>query len=94
MLSLEGRGNHDSGGNFMKKRKSDWNMPVGKLKRVRDFLPPPEELVMPETTVKVTISLSRMSVEFFKHQARKYHTKYQKMIREILDQYAGRFQGT
>ena len=68
-------------------------MPAGKLARVKDFLPPPEELVLPEPTVKVTISLSHMSVEFFKRQARKYHTKYQKMIREVLDQYVGRFQG-
>ena len=76
----------------MKKKASDWNMPVGKLIRVKDFLPPPEELVRPEKTVKVTISLSRLSVEFFKMMARKHHTKYQKMIRKVLDGYAGRYQ--
>ena len=77
---------------MMKKKASDWNMPVGKLTRVKDFLPPPEQLIMPEETVKVTISLSRSSVEFFKHKAEKYHTKYQKMIRELLDRYVSRYQ--
>lgn len=76
----------------MKKKKSDWNMPAGKLERVKDFLPAPEELIMPEETIKVTISLSRSSVEFFKREAGKYHTKYQKMIRELLDRYASRYQ--
>jgi len=76
----------------MKRKAKDWNMPVGKLTRVKDFLPPPEELVMPEETIKVTISLNRTSVEFFKRQAEKYHTKYQKMIRELLDRYVARYQ--
>lgn len=67
-------------------------MPIGKLTRVRDFLPPPAELAMPEETVKVTISLNRSSIEFFKKQAERYHTKYQKMIRELLDQYVSRYQ--
>ncbi|HBO96944.1 MAG TPA: CopG family transcriptional regulator [Candidatus Omnitrophica bacterium] len=67
------------------KNKSD--MPVGKLTRVEDFLPPPEQLVMPEETVKVTISLTRSSLDFFKRKARKQGTKYQKMIRELVDRY-------
>ena len=62
-------------------------MPVGKLTRVEDFLPPPEQLVMPEETVKVTISLTRSSLDFFKRKARKQGTKYQKMIRELVDRY-------
>ncbi len=33
---------------------------------VRDFLPPPDQLVLTEEGVKITISLSRRSVEFFK----------------------------
>ncbi|MBD3618500.1 MAG: CopG family transcriptional regulator [Chromatiales bacterium] len=61
--------------------------PMGPLKVVQDFLPPPEALVFKEDTVKVTISLSRESVEFFKQEARKHHTQYQKMIRRLLDAY-------
>ena len=61
--------------------------PMGPLEVVQDFLPPPEELVFKEDTVKVTIALSRESVEFFKQEARKHHTQYQKMIRRLLDVY-------
>ena len=66
-------------------------MPVGKLVRIADFLPPPGELAVPEETVKVTITLDRASVEFFKQAAQKHGTKYQRMIREILDHYASRY---
>ena len=60
---------------------------IGPLKVVPDFLPAPEELVFKENTVKVTIALSKESVEFFKQEAKKHHTQYQKMIRRLLDAY-------
>ena len=66
-------------------------MPIGRLTRIKDFLPPPSELVVPAETLKVTISLKKSSVDFFKHQAEKHHTKYQKMIRELVDRYATQF---
>lgn len=69
----------------------DPNMPIGKLTRLPDFLPAPHELAVPEETVKVTIVLSRSSVHFFKRQAGKYHTQYQKMIRELLDRYVSQY---
>jgi predicted DNA binding CopG/RHH family protein len=71
--------------------KRDPNMPIGKLTRVKDFLPPPSELIFPNDTVKVTIYLSLHSVEFFKRQARRNKTKYQTMVREVLDQYASHY---
>ncbi len=61
--------------------------PLGKLLVVPDFLPPPEELLFREEGVKVTISLSKRSVEFFKDEARKHNTQYQRMIRRLLDAY-------
>ena len=66
--------------------------PMGELKVVRDFLPPPQDLVFEEDTVKVTIGLSRASVAFFKREARRHHTAYQKMIRRLLDLYASRYE--
>ena len=63
------------------------NEQLGKLAVVPDFLPSPEELVHREDTVKVTISLSKSSVAFFKREAEKHHTQYQKMIRRVLDAY-------
>ena len=64
------------------------DQPLGKLKIVRDFLPPPEDLVFREEGVKVTIALSKRSVEFFKDEARRHNTQYQRMIRRLLDVYA------
>lgn len=74
------------------KKTIDRDMPIGKLTKVNDFLPPPKELVIPEEkTIKVTIALNKSSVNFFKHQAKQYHTKYQKMIRRLLDRYVAQF---
>jgi hypothetical protein len=46
------------------------NEPLGDLKIVRDFLPLPEDLVFQEEGVKVTIALSKRSVEFLKAKRR------------------------
>jgi predicted DNA binding CopG/RHH family protein len=54
---------------------------------IRDFLPTPADLVFREEQVKVTIGLSKASVEFFKEEARRHHTQYQRMIRRLLDLY-------
>ena len=62
--------------------------PLGSLRVVPDFLPRPENLVFRDEGVKVTISLSKRSVEFFKNEARKHNTQYQRMIRRLLDVYA------
>lgn len=61
--------------------------PIGKVEVIEDFLPSPEELAFKEDTVKVTIALSKSSVDFFKREAKKHDTKYQQMIRRLLDAY-------
>jgi predicted DNA binding CopG/RHH family protein len=86
----------DTGGKeskFMKNRILYTDEPLGDLRVVKDFLPPPHELVLEEETVKVTIGLSRSSVEYFKQEARRHHTAYQKMIRRLLDVYAAHYDG-
>lgn len=65
--------------------------PMGELKVLKDFLPPPDQLVLKEDNVKVTISLKRASIDFFKQQARKHRISYQKMIREVVDWYASQY---
>jgi hypothetical protein len=62
--------------------------PLGDLKVVPDFLPRPQDIVFRGEGVKVTISLSRRSVDFFKGEARKHNTQYQRIIRRLLDAYA------
>lgn len=71
----------------MKKKIKYTNEPLGEIKIIEDFLPSPEELAFNEDQVKVTIGLSKSSVDFFKKEAKKNHTQYQKMIRRLLDIY-------
>ncbi len=63
---------------------------MGDVKIIKDFLPPPSELVLRDDNVKVTLSLSRRSIDFFKREAKKQHVPYQKMIRALVDRYAER----
>lgn len=77
----------ERGRESMKKKIKYTDEPIGKVKIVNDFLPSPEELALKDETVKVTIALSKTSVDFFKNEARKYNTQYQKMIRRLLDEY-------
>lgn len=72
----------------MKRKIKYTDEPLGSPQVIDDFLPAPAELAFREESVKVTIGLSKRSVQFFKKQARKHHTQYQKMIRRLVDQYA------
>ena len=72
----------------MKKKIKYTDEPMGRVRIVSDFLPSPEELALKDETVKITIALSKASVDFFKKEAHKYNTQYQKMIRRLLDEYA------
>jgi predicted DNA binding CopG/RHH family protein len=63
---------------------------MGAVKIIKDFLPAPSELVLKDDNVKVTLSLSRRSIEFFKREAKKQHVPYQKMIRALVVGYAER----
>ena len=76
----------------MKSKTKYTEEPMGDLKVVKDFLPPPDQLVLREDNVKVTISLKKSSITFFKEQAKKQKTSYQKMIREVVDWYASHYQ--
>jgi hypothetical protein len=63
------------------------NEPIGEPRIIRDFLPSPEDLAFRDEEVKVTITLSKKSVDFFKSVAAKGDTQYQRMIRRLLDAY-------
>ena len=70
----------------MKTKIKYTNEPI-ESKIIMDFLPPPEELAFREEGVKITIALSKKSIEFFKSEASKHHTQYQRMIRKLIDTY-------
>lgn len=72
----------------MNKKITYTDEPMDGVKVIPDFLPSPEELVLKDETIKITISLSKKSVDFFKVEAKKYNTQYQKMIRRLIDEYA------
>jgi predicted DNA binding CopG/RHH family protein len=72
----------------MKKKMVYTDEPMGEIRLINDFLPSPEELALKDETVKITISLSKTSVDFFKQEAKKHRTQYQRMIRRLLDEYA------
>jgi len=76
----------------MKNRTKYTNEPMGETKIMKDFLPAPHLLVLKDDKVKVTISLSRKSVDYFKKEAKRHRTSYQKMIRKVIDLYASHFQ--
>lgn len=73
------------------KRKKLSHEPIGKVKIVEDFLPPPAKLLIKPKPVKITITLSQDSIDFFKEIAHKEHVSYQQLIRALLDQYASHY---
>jgi predicted DNA binding CopG/RHH family protein len=75
----------------MKKKIKYSNEKIGEVEIVKDFLPKPEDLVFKEDTVKVTLNLSKSSIEFFKKIARKHGSQYQKVIRNLLDRYSSHY---
>ena len=74
----------------MKKSKKG-DKPIGKLTAMADFLPSPVELAPKEHVTKITLAVDDETVEFFKSTAKNLGTKYQKMMREVLKSYAGRY---
>ena len=65
---------------------------MGTPRVIPDFLPSPRELVLKEDAVKITVQLSKKSVDFFKREASRYKIPYQKMIRRVLDLYTEKYE--
>ena len=84
----------DTGGKenrYMKKKIKYSNEEIGKVEVIKDFLPKPEDLIFKEDTVKVTLNLSKSSIEFFKEIAQKHGSQFQKVIRNLLDRYTSHY---
>jgi predicted DNA binding CopG/RHH family protein len=71
----------------MKRKISYTDESLGDVEVIADFLPTPAALALREEGIKVTLALSRKSVDFFKSEAAKHSTQYQRMIRRLLDAY-------
>jgi predicted DNA binding CopG/RHH family protein len=61
---------------------------AGDLRRVADHLPSPAELAGVATQTKITLALDQESLEFFRREARRHNTSYQRMIRNLVRAYA------
>ena len=76
----------------MKKRtvkyREDRGEIVGKLRRVKDELPSPDELAGVKTQTKITLSLDDDALAFFKREASRRKSSYQRMIRNLVSAYA------
>jgi hypothetical protein len=57
------------------------------VERAGAFLPTLDQLAQKEDTVKVTLSLTKASVNYFKHEAAQREVCYQVMIRNLIDGY-------
>lgn len=61
---------------------------IGKLQRVADDLPSPDELAgNTGKQTKVTLALDDSAIAFFKREASRRKTSYQRMIRNLLRAY-------
>jgi hypothetical protein len=54
----------------------------------RDFLPTPEELAGKSPQTKITLAVDNASLDFFKAEAKRLGTSYQRMMRNLLSGYA------
>ena len=75
----------------MKKQIKYSDEKIGRVEIVKDFLPKPEDLIFREGTIKITLNLSKSSVDFFKGIAQKHGSQYQRVIRSLLDRYASHY---
>lgn len=71
---------------YMNKKIRYKDEPI-EAKVVSDFLPRPEELVLREKKTRVTLTLTKNSLDFFKKAAKKHKAPYQAMIRRLIDYY-------
>ena len=81
----------EKGKKYMKTKIKYSDEKLGKLEIVDDFLPTPDDLVLKENTIKVTLNLSKSSIEFLKDLAKKHGSQYQKIIRNLLDNYTSHY---
>lgn len=83
-------------GDYMKKKIRNKKTlsfgPQGAFRVIQDFLPSPEELAEKERKERITINLSKQTLNIFKKYAKEYDISYQVMIRNALDKIALNFE--
>lgn len=69
------------------KNKNITNKNTTKTANLTSLLPSLDKLAQKEDSVKVTLSLTKATVEYFKKEAAKREVCYQVMIRNLIDEY-------
>ncbi len=88
----------EKGGKNMKKKivyksaPKDISDAIISSRIIDDFLPAPEKLLTKDDNIKITILLSKNSINFFKEKAKKIGVPYQTMIKTVLDKYTSHYQ--
>lgn len=90
-IRIYGAGYWREGKDGMSKKIIYTDEPMQMGERVKDFLPSPGQLAKRNETVKITLELTRESLDFFKEQARREHVPYQRMLRGLIDHYAKQY---
>lgn len=74
----------------MKKRRRYTEGPesLKTAKVIEDIFPSPEDLLLEDETIRISINLTKSTVESFKRFANEHDTKYQRVIRRLLDEFA------
>jgi len=67
------------------------NQNVNEVSRFKSSMPSLDQLAQKEDAVKVTLSLTKSSVDYFKSEAAKREVCYQVMIRNLIDEYVKHF---
>lgn len=62
-----------------------------KVNSFQSRMPSLDKLAQKEDSIKVTLSLTKASVEYFKNEAAKREVCYQVMIRNLIDEYVKHF---
>ncbi|OGT06785.1 MAG: hypothetical protein A2103_05900 [Gammaproteobacteria bacterium GWF2_41_13] len=55
--------------------------------KITRLMPSLDRLAQKEDSIKVTLTLTKASVEYFKQEAKKREVCYQVMIRNLIDEY-------
>ena len=72
----------------MRLNRDHQNIPVREIDKVIRQMPYPMGLDPIEKKALVTMYLNQSTIRYFKKQAEKHHTKYQRLMRAVLDRYA------
>jgi len=59
----------------------------GKMQKISNFLPKPEDIVLKKPVEKISLTLDVDTIDFFKRKARRSDTTYQDMIRLFIQKH-------